>query len=33
MGLTFTLKSLIMMLLCAFGEEVKAIFEKQRMRA
>jgi hypothetical protein len=24
---------LIMMLLCALGEEVKVIFEKQRMRA
>jgi hypothetical protein len=32
-GLAFTLKYLIMMSLCALGEEVKAIFEKQRMRA
>ena len=32
-GLAFTLKCLIMMSLCASGEEVKAIFEKQRMRA
>ena len=32
-GLAFTLKYLIIMLLCALGEEVKAIFEKQRTRA
>ncbi len=32
-GLAFTLKCLIMISLCALGEEVKAIFEKQRMRA